>query len=106
MPDHQPARVIVVAGPSGSGKTVLCRLLSRDRGWPVVNLDDFYKDGDDPTLPLVELPGGQRPRRLAVGGSPARAIDGDVAHGAHQRSSDPVVEHRRLGHEADQPPTP
>ncbi len=59
MPDQQPARVIVVAGPSGSGKTVLCRLLSQDRGWPVVNLDDFYKDGDDPTLPLVDLPGGE-----------------------------------------------
>jgi uridine kinase len=25
---------------------------------PVLNLDDFYKDGDDPTLPCVELPGG------------------------------------------------
>ena len=59
LPDHQPARVVVVAGPSGSGKTVLCRRLSADRGWPVVNLDDFYKDGDDPTLPRVELPGGE-----------------------------------------------
>ena len=54
-----PARVVVVAGPSGSGKTVLCRRLSADRGWPVVNLDDFYKDGDDPTLPRVHLPGGE-----------------------------------------------
>ena len=57
------ARVIVVAGPSGSGKTVLCRRLSEDRGWPVVNLDDFYKEGDDPTLPRVrhrtDLPGGE-----------------------------------------------
>ncbi len=59
LPDHQPARVVVVAGPSGSGKTVLCRRLNADRGWPVVNLDDFYKDGDDPTLPRVELPGGE-----------------------------------------------
>jgi uridine kinase len=57
-PDDQPARVVVVAGPSGSGKTVLCRRLSHDRGWPVVNLDDFYKDGDDPTLPVLDLPGG------------------------------------------------
>ena len=59
LPDDQPARVVVVAGPSGSGKTVLCRRLSHDRGWPVVNLDDFYKDGDDPTLPLLDLPGGE-----------------------------------------------
>jgi len=52
------ARVIVVAGPSGSGKSRLCRRLHESRGWPVVNLDDFYKDGDDPTLPHVDLAGG------------------------------------------------
>ena len=41
------ARVIVLAGPSGSGKS---RLSSR-LGLPVLNLDDFYKDGSDPSLP-------------------------------------------------------
>jgi uridine kinase len=46
--------VIVIAGPSGSGKSHLCRRLRL----PVLNLDDFYKDGDDPGLPLVDLPGG------------------------------------------------
>jgi uridine kinase len=46
--------VIVIAGPSGSGKTRLCTRL----GLPVLNLDDFYKDGDDPTLPTVDLAGG------------------------------------------------
>ena len=51
--------VVVVAGPSGSGKTVLCRRLSEDRGWPVVNLDDFYKEGDDPSLPRADLRGGE-----------------------------------------------
>jgi uridine kinase len=49
-----PARVIVLAGPSGAGKTRLSRRL----GLPVLNLDDFYKDGDDPTLPRMELAGG------------------------------------------------
>lgn len=49
-----PAQVIVVAGPSGSGKSRLSRRL----GLPVLNLDDFYKDGDDPTLPCLELGGG------------------------------------------------
>jgi uridine kinase len=39
--------VIVLAGPSGSGKTRLCARL----GLPVLTLDDFYKDGDDPTAP-------------------------------------------------------
>jgi uridine kinase len=45
------ARVIVLAGPSGSGKS----RLSRRVGLPVLNLDDFYKDGSDPSLPRVHL---------------------------------------------------
>jgi uridine kinase len=52
------ARVIVVAGPSGSGKSQLCHRLADEAGLPVVNLDDFYKDGDDPGLPCVSLAGG------------------------------------------------
>lgn len=54
MPAPPRARVIVVAGPSGSGKSRLTRRL----GFPAVNLDDFYKDGDDPTLPTVAIAGG------------------------------------------------
>ena len=54
----EPARVVVVAGPSGSGKSRLCRRLSEATGAPVVNLDDFYKNGDDPTLPRTDLAGG------------------------------------------------
>ena len=52
--DAVRAKVIVLAGPSGSGKSRLCRRL----GLPTVNLDDFYKDGGDPTIPRVTLPGG------------------------------------------------
>jgi uridine kinase len=44
------ARVIVLAGPSGAGKS---RLAERT-GLPVLRLDDFYKSGGDPTLPLIE----------------------------------------------------
>ncbi|UNS98630.1 ATP-binding protein [Streptomyces tubbatahanensis] len=44
------ARVVLVTGPSGSGKT---RLAARS-GLPVLRLDDFYKEGDDPTLPFVK----------------------------------------------------
>jgi uridine kinase len=44
--------VILLAGPSGSGKSSL----AARAGLPVLALDDFYKDGDDPSLPL--LPGG------------------------------------------------
>ena len=43
------ARVVVIAGPSGSGKSRLAQRL----GLPVLNLDDFYKDGADPTLPRI-----------------------------------------------------
>jgi uridine kinase len=43
------ARVIVLAGPSGAGKSRLAERL----GLPVLRLDDFYKSGDDPTLPEI-----------------------------------------------------
>jgi uridine kinase len=42
---------VLLAGPSGSGKSHL----ARGSGLPVVCLDDFYKDGDDPSLPMSEL---------------------------------------------------
>lgn len=41
------ARVVVLAGPSGSGKSHLAERLAL----PVLRLDDFYRDGDDPGLP-------------------------------------------------------
>jgi uridine kinase len=48
--DETPkARVVVLAGPSGCGKT---RLAER-AGVPIVALDDFYRDGDDPGMPMV-----------------------------------------------------
>ncbi|PUA82150.1 ATP-binding protein [Nocardioides currus] len=43
------ARVVVLAGPSGAGKSRLAERL----GLPVLRLDDFYKDGDDPSLPTI-----------------------------------------------------
>lgn len=43
------ARVIVLAGPSGAGKSRLAERI----GLPVLRLDDFYKNGDDPTLPRI-----------------------------------------------------
>jgi len=44
------AQVVVLAGPSGAGKSRLAERL----GLPVLRLDDFYKDGDDPTLPRID----------------------------------------------------
>ena len=48
---HPPsqARVVVLAGPSGSGKS----RLAAATGLPVLRLDDFYRSGDDPALPLI-----------------------------------------------------
>ncbi|WP_240436681.1 uridine kinase family protein [Streptomyces sporangiiformans] len=43
------ARVVLLCGPSGSGKS----LLAARSGLPVLRLDDFYKEGTDPTLPRV-----------------------------------------------------
>ena len=43
--------VVIVAGPSGSGKSHLAARL----GWPVLRLDDFYRDGDEPDLPRSSL---------------------------------------------------
>lgn len=48
------ARAIILAGPSGAGKSHLARRL----GLPVLNLDDFYRNLDDPALPMIELAGG------------------------------------------------
>ena len=38
---------MLLAGPSGSGKTHL----AEESGLPLLDLDDFYKDGDDPSVP-------------------------------------------------------
>ncbi len=43
------ARVVVLAGPSGTGKSRLAERI----GLPVLRLDDFYKEGRDPSLPLI-----------------------------------------------------
>ena len=43
------ARVVVLAGPSGSGKS----RLAAHTGLPVLRLDDFYRSGDDPGLPVI-----------------------------------------------------
>jgi uridine kinase len=45
VPPH--AHVVLLTGPSGCGKS----RLARASGLPVLNLDDFYRDGDDPVMP-------------------------------------------------------
>ncbi|HEX7352007.1 NUDIX domain-containing protein [Brachybacterium sp.] len=46
-PSRSPRRIVLLAGPSGSGKG----MVARRSGVPALNLDDFYRDGDDPSLP-------------------------------------------------------
>ncbi|MET0767953.1 MAG: ATP-binding protein [Aeromicrobium sp.] len=43
--------VVIVAGPSGSGKSHLAAVLD----WPVLRLDDFYRDADEPDMPRSSL---------------------------------------------------
>ena len=45
---HAP--VVLLTGPSGAGKSYV----ARRSGLPVVDLDGFYKDADDPTLPRTD----------------------------------------------------
>ena len=45
------ARVVILAGPSGSGKSRLADRL----GWPVLRLDDFYRELGDPGMPQSSL---------------------------------------------------
>lgn len=55
-PGREPlARVLVLSGPSGAGKSRLARRLHATRGWPVVQLDDFYREAGDPGLPMSPL---------------------------------------------------
>ncbi len=42
---------VILAGPSGSGKSHLAERL----GWPVLRLDDFYREGDCLDLPRSTL---------------------------------------------------
>lgn len=50
-PETGRARVVVLAGPSGAGKSRLAERLHAAHGWPIVRLDDFYRDEDDPSMP-------------------------------------------------------
>ncbi|MGW4204387.1 uridine kinase family protein [Streptomyces sp. NPDC004726] len=70
-PSAIPTRVVLLAGPSGSGKSSL----AARTGLPVLRLDDFYKEADDPTLPLV-------PRSKDIDWDSPRSWDADAAMAA------------------------
>ncbi|MET8732097.1 uridine kinase [Streptomyces parvus] len=93
-----PTRVVLLAGPSGSGKSVL----AARTGLPVLRLDDFYKEHDDPTLPRV-------PGSTDIDWDSAGSWDADAAVAAiaelcrRGRTDVPVYDiatSSRTGHEA------
>ncbi|OFE14677.1 hypothetical protein BA895_09235 [Humibacillus sp. DSM 29435] len=45
----------MLTGPSGAGKSRLAARLAARTGWPVLRLDDFYREVDDPRLPRSGL---------------------------------------------------
>jgi uridine kinase len=49
------ARILVLTGPSGAGKSRLSHRLHAAHGWPIVQLDDFYREMGDPALPMSPL---------------------------------------------------
>ncbi|MEU5957027.1 ATP-binding protein [Streptomyces sp. NPDC047525] len=69
-----PTRVVLLAGPSGSGKSSF----AARSGLPVLCLDDFYKEGDDPTLPQV-------PGSTDIDWDSPASWDADVAVAAIER---------------------
>lgn len=48
--DEPLAKVVLIGGASGSGKS----RIAEQSGLPVLRLDDFYREGDDPALPRLE----------------------------------------------------
>jgi uridine kinase len=73
-PTATHGRVILLAGPSGSGKSHLAQAC----GLPVLCLDEFYRNADDPTCPRDEALG------IVDWDDPA-AWDADAAMGAIER---------------------
>lgn len=47
--------MLVLSGPSGAGKSRLARRLRDAHGWPLLQLDDFYREVDEPGLPMSPL---------------------------------------------------
>lgn len=89
------ARVILLTGPSGSGKT---RLAART-DLPVLRLDDFYKEGDDPTLPLVGSAVDWDSPRSWDGEAAVRAITGLCREGRTTAPLYDISASARVGHE-------
>lgn len=97
--DPWRARVLLLCGPSGAGKTRLAERLHARHGWPVVRLDDFYRDGDDPGLPrqpALGIPDWDDPRSWDAPGA-IRALEELVATGSAAMPVYDIATSRRVG---------
>ncbi|MEP7034171.1 MAG: ATP-binding protein [Dermatophilaceae bacterium] len=88
-----------MAGPSGAGKSRLAAHLHDLHGWPIVRLDDFYRDGDDPSLPFLPMgvPDWDNPRSWD-GDRAVQALVGLCENGAVDVPAYDISSSRALGH--------
>ncbi|AXK45569.1 NUDIX domain-containing protein [Brachybacterium saurashtrense] len=92
-PSRAPRRIVLLTGPSGSGKGVV----SRRAGVPALNLDDFYREGDDPTLPRrFGIPDWDHPASWDAGAA-LRALTALAHDGAAEIPTYSIALSRRTG---------
>ena len=109
LPADGIRRIVVLAGPSGAGKSRLAAHLQDIYGWPIVRLDDFYRDGDDPSLPILPMgvPDWDNPRSwhadTAVRALVALCQNGTVDLPTYDISSSRTVGHSAVTAEPGQP---
>ena len=101
LPRDGRRRVVIVAGPSGAGKSRLAAHLQDRHGWPIVRLDDFYRDGDDPSLPILPMgvPDWDNPRSWHAGAA-VRALVDLCRDGAVNLPTYDISSSRAVGHSA------
>ena len=101
LPRDGRRRVVIVAGPSGAGKSRLAAHLQDRHGWPIVRLDDFYRDGDDPSLPILPMgvPDWDNPRSWHAGAA-VRALVDLCRDGAVKLPTYDISSSRAVGHSA------
>ena len=102
LPRDGRRRVVVVAGPSGAGKSRLAAHLQDRYAWPIVCLDDFYRDGDDPSLPILPMgvPDWDSPRSWHADAA-VRALVVLCQHGVVDLPTYDISSSRTVGHSTD-----
>ena len=101
LPPDGIRRVVIVAGPSGAGKSRLAANLQGQHGWPIVRLDDFYRDGDDPSLPILAMgvPDWDSPRSWHADAA-VRALVALCHNGVVDLPTYDISSSRTVGHSA------